>query len=50
MAIKWAVSMCYVKFEDVTLECLNHNNFDNFNYNKSLQKILESLKIDKEKY
>ncbi|MDB8793088.1 DNA alkylation repair protein [Romboutsia sp. 1001216sp1] len=49
MAVAWAVSMCYVKFEDITLEYLNNNNLDDFTYNKSLQKICESLKIDKER-
>ncbi len=48
MAVAWAVSMCYVKFEDITLEYLNNNNLDDFTYNKSLQKICESLKVDKE--
>ncbi len=49
MAVAWAISMCYVKFEDITLEYLNNNNLDDFTYNKSLQKICESLKIDKER-
>lgn len=49
MAVAWAVSMCYVKFEDITLEYLNNNNLDDFTYNKSLQKICESLKIDNER-
>ncbi len=49
MAVAWAVSICYVKFEDITLEYLNNNNLDNFTYNKSLQKICESLKVDKER-
>ncbi|WP_195940052.1 DNA alkylation repair protein [Romboutsia sp. 1001713B170131_170501_G6] len=49
MAVAWAVSVCYVKFEDITLEYLNNNNLDDFTYNKSLQKICESLKVDKER-
>ena len=49
MAVAWAVSMCYVKFEDITLEYLNNNNLDDFTYNKSLQKICESLKVDNER-
>lgn len=49
MAVAWAVSICYVKFEDITLEYLNNNNLDDFTYNKSLQKICESLKVDKER-
>lgn len=49
MAVAWAVSICYVKFEDITLEYLNNNNLDDFTYNKSLHKICESLKVDKER-
>lgn len=48
MAVAWAVSICYIKFEKVTLEYLkNNNNLDNYTYNKALQKICESLKVDK---
>lgn len=48
MAVAWAISMCYVKFPERTLKYLKDNNLDDFTYNKALQKICESLKIDKE--
>lgn len=48
MAVAWAISMCYVKFPERTLKYLKNNNLDDFTYNKALQKICESLKIDKE--
>lgn len=40
MAAAWAVSICYIKFPEKTM--------DYFTYNKSLQKICESLRVDKE--
>lgn len=46
MAVAWAISICYIKFEEVTLDYLKNNNLNNFTYNKSLQKICESLKVD----
>lgn len=47
MAVAWAISICYIKFEELTQEYLKNNNLDDFTYNKSLQKICESLKVDK---
>lgn len=48
MAIAWAISMCYVRYPDSTLKYLIDNQLDDFTYNKSLQKIIESLKVDNE--
>ena len=47
MAIAWAISMCFVKFEEKTMAYLKDNSLDDFTYNKSLQKICESLRVDK---
>ena len=47
MAVAWAVSICYIKFPDKTMVYLNNNSLDDFTYNKSLQKITESFRIDK---
>ena len=46
MAVAWAISVCYVKFPERTLPYLQKNKLDDFTYNKALQKITESLKID----
>lgn len=46
MAVAWAVSICYVKHPEPTLAFLTHNSLDDFTYNKSLQKITESLRVD----
>lgn len=48
MAVAWAISICYVQFPERTLVYLNQNSLDDFTYNKALQKITESLKVDKE--
>ena len=48
MAVAWAVSICYVKLPDLTMEYLRNNMLDDFTYNKALQKITESNRVDKE--
>lgn len=48
MAIAWAVSYAYIDFPEKTLTFLKNNNLDNFTYNKSLQKIIESTRVSKE--
>lgn len=51
MAIAWAISICLVKFYDKTIEFLNNKSkckLDNFTYNKSIQKAIESFRITKE--
>ncbi|MCT4618313.1 MAG: DNA alkylation repair protein [Marinisporobacter sp.] len=47
MAVAWAISMCFVKYPDETMTFLNDNHLDDATYNKALQKIRESLKVDK---
>jgi 3-methyladenine DNA glycosylase AlkD len=48
MAIAWAISACYIKFPIPTTTFLKNNNLDNYTYNKTLQKITESHKINAE--
>jgi 3-methyladenine DNA glycosylase AlkD len=48
MGVAWAISMYYVKFPEITMKYLKENHLDDFTYNKTLQKITESLKVDKE--
>lgn len=48
MAVAWAVSICYIKMPQETMPYLQNNNLDLFTYNKALQKITESLRIDKD--
>ncbi|MEK0316559.1 DNA alkylation repair protein [Cohnella sp. 56] len=46
MAVAWAVSICYVKFPAVTEAYLTDSALDDFTFNKSLQKIGESYRVD----
>ncbi|MCI8342793.1 MAG: DNA alkylation repair protein [Firmicutes bacterium] len=46
MAVAWGISMCFVKFPQKTMEFLNNNSLDDFTYNKALQKIIESDRVD----
>lgn len=46
MAVAWAISICYVKLPEPTLEYLYDNSLDLFTYNKALQKITESYRVD----
>lgn len=48
MAVAWAVSVCYVEFPEKTHRYLTDNTLDDFTYNKALQKITESYRVDKE--
>jgi Predicted DNA alkylation repair enzyme len=46
MAVAWAISVCYVKYPEPTMAFLKNNTLDDFTYNKALQKIIESLRVD----
>ncbi len=50
MAVAWAVSICYVKYPQKTMEYLYRSQLDDVTYNKALQKIVESRCVpEKEK-
>lgn len=48
MGMAWLVSICFIKFPEKTMSYLRDSQLDNWTYNKSLQKIIESLRVDKE--
>ena len=49
MAVAWAVSICLIKFYKETVKYLQEEaDFDNFTYNKALQKAIESYRITDE--
>lgn len=48
MSLAWLVAECFIRFPNETLKFLGQNNFDNFTFNKSLQKIVESRRVDEE--
>lgn len=47
MGIAWLLSVCYVKYKSETLFYLDHNHLDKFTYNKTIQKIIESNRVEK---
>ena len=48
MAVAWLVSICYIKYPARTEKYLKKSKLDTWTYNKSIQKICESLKITKD--
>ena len=48
MALAWAVSVCFVKFPDETMEYLKNCDLNNDVFNKTLQKIRESNRVKAE--
>lgn len=48
MAVAWAVSLCFVRFPERTMEYLKSCRLENWTYNKALQKIVESNRVDAE--
>lgn len=48
MAIAWLISVCYVKQKGKTLTFLKNNYLDDWTYNKTLQKIIESNRVSLE--
>lgn len=46
MAVAWAISIYYTVLPEVTMDYLKNNQLDKFTYNKALQKITESLRVD----
>lgn len=46
MGAAWAVSVCFVKFPEKTFTYLKNSNLDKQTYNKCIQKIRESYRVD----
>lgn len=46
MAIAWTIQVAFVKFPNETIKLLKNNKIDDWTYNKALQKIIESYRID----
>jgi len=46
MAVAWAVSVYFVHFPRETFAYLENNQLDDWTYNKALQKIIESYRVD----
>ncbi len=48
MAVAWCLQVCFAKFPDETMKYLQCNNLDDRTYNMALQKIRQSLRVDKD--
>lgn len=46
MGVAWAVSVCYIKFPERTHAWLESCSLDDWTFNKSLQKIVESYRVN----
>lgn len=46
MAVAWTLQVAFVKFPQKTMPLLKNNQIDDWTYNKALQKIIESYRVD----
>lgn len=46
MALSWAISICFVKFYDETVDYFKRCKINNFSYNKAITKACESYRLD----
>lgn len=46
MGVAWAVSVCYAKFPERTLDYLHRSTLDDWTFHKALQKIRESRRVE----
>jgi len=47
MAVAWLLSICYIKYKEKTLSFLKTTTIDDWTYNKAIQKIIESTRVEK---
>lgn len=48
MGIAWCVATAYAKYREATLSYLNGNELDDWTFNKSIQKMIESYRVPEE--
>lgn len=48
MAVAWALSLCYIKFPEKTMQYFKNCNLDDWTYNKAIQKTVESYRVTDE--
>lgn len=46
MAIAWLISMCYIKYKGRTITFLKKHKLDVWTHNKTIQKIIDSYRVD----
>lgn len=45
MAVAWAISVCFVKYYNQTMQLFKNSNLSDFVYNKTIQKCCESFRL-----
>lgn len=45
MGMAWFMATAYVKYPEITLKYLQDSSFDNWTYNKAIQKMMESYRV-----
>ena len=48
MAVAWGLSVCFTLYPEKTEKLLEQGSLDTFTHNKTIQKICESLRVDKD--
>ena len=48
MGVAWAVATCIAKYPEKTLAFMNNNSLDDWTFNKSVQKAVESFRVSDE--
>lgn len=48
MAVAWLLSICYIKYKEKTLLFLKTTTLDDWTYNKSIQKMIESNRVSED--
>ena len=48
MGIAWGISIAFIKYETKVRKFLENNKLDDFTHNKSIQKIIESYRVNEE--
>lgn len=48
MANAWLISICYIKYKDITYNFLLNNRLDSFTISKAISKIIDSTRVSKE--
>jgi len=45
MGVAWCLSVCFVKYPEITMDYLKNNTLDKFTFNKTLSKITDSYRV-----
>ncbi len=48
MAIAWLISICYIKYPNITIKYIKQNNLNKFTFNKTISKICDSYRVSKQ--